>query len=145
MGTREAPNYANIFMSKIDLSVKKCGIMNMNNLIYFYKRFIDDILVIWTGTFEQFLLFMDTFNQLHPTFKFTYSFNTVSRSTTFLGTEIKIVNNKFPQIYIRKKLTKFNTFYQHHAIQAMYVKTSYTHWHLNLSESAVTHKFLNKD
>ena len=145
MGTRAAPTYANIFMSKIDLLVKKCGIINMNNLIYFYKRFIDDILVIWTGTFEQFLLFMDTINQLHPTIKFTYSFNTVSRSTTFLDTEIKIVNNKISTDLYKKETDKVQYLYQHHAIQAMYVKTSHTHWHLDLSESAVTHKFLNKD
>lgn len=106
MGTRAAPTYANIFMSKIDILVKKCGIFNTINMIYFYKRFIDDILMIWTGTFDQFLNFMDTINQLHPSIKFTYNFNTESKSTTFLDTEIKIINNKISTDLYKKETDK---------------------------------------
>jgi peptide-methionine (R)-S-oxide reductase len=106
MGTRAAPTYANIFMSKIDILINKCGIFNTINMIYFYKRFIDDILMIWTGTFDQFLNFMDTINQLHPSIKFTYNFNTESKSTTFLDTEIKIINNKISTDLYKKETDK---------------------------------------
>ncbi len=53
MGTRVAPTYANIFMSNIDVLIQNSAKEGEKEFIYYYKRFIDDILVIWTGTQEQ--------------------------------------------------------------------------------------------
>ena len=67
MGTKCAVIYANLFMSHFEenhiyqLIAGKCP---------FYKRFIDDIFLLWTGTFDELLIFVEEFNKLHPTIKF---------------------------------------------------------------------------
>ena len=68
MGTRVAPTFANIFMAMIDSKISNCETEN----IHFFKRFI---FIIWTGTEEQFLKFMDKINNLHSTIKFTHSYD----------------------------------------------------------------------
>ena len=69
MGTRLAPVFANIFMAMIDKMIQ--AIEECRMFIAFYKRFIDDIFIIWTGTEEEFLRFMKEINKLHKTIKFT--------------------------------------------------------------------------
>jgi hypothetical protein len=49
MGTRVAPMFANIFMAMIDKKLQVIG----ENHIHFFKRFIDDIFIIWSGTEQQ--------------------------------------------------------------------------------------------
>ena len=75
MGTRAAPTFANLFMGKIDKLIQKAAFFGTKNLIMFYKRFIDDILLIWCGTEAELLQFLDTINSLHPTIKFTCEYN----------------------------------------------------------------------
>ena len=62
-----APAYANLFMIMIETKMT-------NKHIKIWKRFIDDIFVIWTGTKEEFekILYMKTMNSIHNTIKFTY-------------------------------------------------------------------------
>ena len=45
MGTKMAPAYANLFMGKIEIKLQA-----MTDKIFIWKRFIDDIFIIWTGT-----------------------------------------------------------------------------------------------
>ena len=55
MGTRPAVSYANIFMARrIDnrISTLATQIENGNNLLLCFKRFLDDIFSIYTGTLE---------------------------------------------------------------------------------------------
>ena len=82
---------------------KTFGLPNRLDLILFFKRFIEDILLFLTGTVEEFNKFLAKINTSHPTIKFTAYFET--KSTTFLDTVISIVNG---EIHIGKKLTKFN-------------------------------------
>ena len=102
MGTRAAPTFACLFMGRVDIWIRKAAIVGVRNLIHFYKRFIDDILIIWTGTEEEFLTFIKTINTLHPTIKFTCEYNIQERSTTFLDTKITIINNRIETDLYRK-------------------------------------------
>ena len=65
MGTRLAPVFANLFMAMIDNLT--LAIDEFRRFIAFYKRFIDDIFIIWTGTEEDFIKFMTKINTLHKT------------------------------------------------------------------------------
>ena len=67
MGTRVAPTYANIFMKKIDTMIQNIARETNSKLISFYKRFIDDIFIIWHGTEEELKEFMTKINKAHPT------------------------------------------------------------------------------
>jgi hypothetical protein len=93
MGTRVAPTMANIFMAEIDILIQNCAIKEKLNFIHFYKRYIDDILVIWTGTETDFKLFITKINMLHHSIKFTCDYNLNTCSTTYLDTPISLSNN----------------------------------------------------
>jgi hypothetical protein len=68
----------------------------------FCKRYINDILLIWTGTEEElkkFLAFIDT---LHPTIKFTSDYDFQTKSVSFLDTRITIKNGKLTKDLYQK-------------------------------------------
>jgi hypothetical protein len=68
MGTRVM---ANIFIAEIDTRIQSCAIDENLNHIYFHKRYIDHILVIWKGTEEHLKTFLTKINLLHHSIKFT--------------------------------------------------------------------------
>jgi hypothetical protein len=102
MGTRVAPTFANIFMAKIDKLVLEAS----DSFSLFFKRFLDDIFMLWTGTESQFLNFMKKINLIHPTIKFTHSYNLKERSTTFLDTTMQVINGKLSTDLYRKETDK---------------------------------------
>ena len=70
METRVAPTYANVFMGKLEKEMlSKCP-EHLKKFIHTWCRFIDDILVIWTGTDETFDEFFNFLNSFHPTIQF---------------------------------------------------------------------------
>ena len=106
IGTGGAPTLANIFMAVIDDLIEECGIFEGETLIEFLKRFIDDLLLFWAGTVQQFEDFMLRINSLHPTIKFTSSYNYAEKSTNYLDMEIKIVNGVITTDLYRKPADK---------------------------------------
>ncbi|XP_065892855.1 uncharacterized protein [Dysidea avara] len=67
MGTKMAVTYANIFMGQLEHNILSKSFLN----ICFYKRYIDDILIITDDTEANLLNFIRDLNQAHPTIKFT--------------------------------------------------------------------------
>ena len=63
MGTKMAPAYANLFMGKLETKLKELGKPH----ILIWKRFIDDIFVVWTGSKPDFEVYMNKLNhhQIH--------------------------------------------------------------------------------
>lgn len=102
MGTRSAPSIANIFMANIEekILMQAPGV----NLIFkkFWRRFIDDVFLIWTGTEEELITFLDFINTLHPTIKFTSTYDFETRTVPFLDTSIKIDDGKITSDLYRK-------------------------------------------
>ena len=69
MGTRAAPTYANIFMGKLEqILLSKCP-QNLKKFVHTWKRFMDNIFIIWTGSYSQFDDFFQFINSYHPTIK----------------------------------------------------------------------------
>ena len=62
MGTKMAPAYANLFMGKLEQKLIHIGKQH----IQIWKRFIDDIFIIWTGSHEQFSEYMNEINYTTP-------------------------------------------------------------------------------
>ena len=102
MGTRVAPTMANIFMAEIDTLIKNASITENLNHIHYYKRFIDDIFIIWTGTEANLLEFMSKINELHHSIKFTCEYNIANKSTTFLDTTISLQSGELNTDLYRK-------------------------------------------
>ena len=82
MGTKMAPAYANLFMGKIEDQLRSIGGDN----ILLWKRFIDDIFLVWTGTEDELRMFLSDINKVHRTIQFTWE---ISHSEiTFLDTTL---------------------------------------------------------
>ena len=73
MGTRAAPNYANIFMGQFEEA--KIYKSNWMKHIRFYGRFIDDICIIWKGSVQQLENFITHLNNTHASIKFTAEYS----------------------------------------------------------------------
>ena len=56
MGTKMAPTYANLFMGKLEEKLNELGKPN----IILWKRFIDDIFIIWSGSESELTTYMTT-------------------------------------------------------------------------------------
>ena len=77
-----------------------------------WKRFLDDIFLIWTGSLDKLHQFLDDLNQMHPTIKFTM--NHTKRETEnacechpcpsipFLDTSASVENNQIVTDLFRK-------------------------------------------
>ena len=64
MGTRTAPSYANIFMADLENKLLDNSPNNLQPLIW--KRYIDDIFVVWTHGEESLHTFINHLNTSHP-------------------------------------------------------------------------------
>ena len=100
-------------MSKIDkllLDLAKNISTNGLDPIGLYKRFLDDIFLVWKGSFEDLQHFLVEINSIHPTIKFTAEFTSPfgcdiqgehdcfchqSQSIPFLDTRVSISGGNF--------------------------------------------------
>ena len=88
MGTPMAPTIANICMGYLEENVIKKSIINHNNI--FWKRYIDDIFIIWPDSKDELLSFIEVINASHETIKFTHEAS--DRELSFLN--IKMTNKE---------------------------------------------------
>ena len=113
MGTVCAPPFANIFMNKIDILLRELArniVKDNEDPIRLYKRFLDDIFMVWTGSVEDLQTFLKGINNLHPTIKFTAEFTSPyfcemegphdcfchqTQSVPFLDTSVSVKQGKF--------------------------------------------------
>ena len=98
MGTICAPLYVNIFMAQFEAKY-----------IYPYiLRNIDDIFMIWNGTKEKLILFIDELNKIHKNIKFDYKIST--KQIEFLDTMVYRNQQHKIQITIFRKPTDQQTY-----------------------------------
>lgn len=85
MGTRMAPSYANLFMADLEngflASKEKTPLM--------WKRFIDDIFMIWPHSEEELELFLE---DLNSRFSITFTWTCSGSTATFLDVDITLDN-----------------------------------------------------
>ena len=82
MGTKMAVAYANIFMGSLETKLLSKSSLK----ICFYKRYIDDILIITDDTEDHLTNFIRELNEFHPTIKFTAEYH--QERITFLDVDI---------------------------------------------------------
>lgn len=102
MGSPLSPLMAELFMNDFENK----NIVNNNNILYYY-RYVDDIIICWTGTDRQLGIFISNLNKIHPKIKFKAEFEE-QNSLTFLDLSITRVNNKH-QFEIYRKPTYTDT------------------------------------
>ena len=102
MGSGCSPSYADIFMAKLERGFLESLVPTMRKMILFYRRYLDDIFVLWRGTKAQFQSCMDLLNDFHHTIKFTFEGDFNLRRTTFLDVIITIQNGALDtDLYIK--------------------------------------------
>ena len=84
MGTKAAQPYANLFMGRHEETIQEAFVW----VIVFWKRFIDNIFLIFIGTTKQLESMKDFMNNLHHTIKFTFEHST--QEISFLYMKIHI-------------------------------------------------------
>ena len=103
MGTKMAPQYANIFMANLEENF----LQNTHNKLLIYLRYIDDIFLLWTHREEELLQFHKNFNLENPDIHITM--NHTTEEVNFLDTTIRLKNNTL-QNSLYKKPTHFQTY-----------------------------------
>ena len=117
MGTKLAPSYANLFMTKFE--DKYVYTYPLQPLLW--KRYIDYIFLVWPHGKNSLIEFLEHLNTVHPTIKFTSDIS---------DTEISFLDLT---IYIYKKQSALHT--------RLYTKPTDRHMYLNyLSEHPVSLK-----
>ena len=69
--------------------------------ILMWRRFLDDIFILWTGNKEELEDFMCQINGFHETIKFTKDGDFEGRSTHFLDVAVKIEDGKLSTDCVR--------------------------------------------
>ena len=91
MGTRMAPTYANIFMGHHEANLLENCPTHLKKLVFCFKRFIDDIFLIWLGTSDQLKEFHAHINSAHKTIKFDEpQYDETTNSCNFLDLNVSI-------------------------------------------------------
>ena len=124
MGSRPAPPYANLFMArkiyKYILKLINKYYKNRNMKLLLFKRFLDDLFFIFSGSTKTLHLFVEEVNRIHPNIQFTMEHTTipnevdpcdcaVKTSIPFLDTQVSIKNNRL-SVDLYKKPTDRNQY-----------------------------------
>ena len=96
MGTRIGPNYANIFMGLLENEF----LARRDLKPFYYKRFIDDIFLIWHHGESKLLSFIEDFNNAHPGISFSHSYSAIS--VNFLDVTVTLDEQKLTTKLYRK-------------------------------------------
>jgi hypothetical protein len=96
MGTKMAPAYANIFMYQLENEFLKGR--TLKPTVYF--RFLDDGFMLWEHGLTTLLEFMDDFNKVHPSIKFTVQNS--EKEIAFLDTLVRISGDRLTTTLYRK-------------------------------------------
>ena len=88
MGTKVAPSYANLFMGQLEKKLLK----SLPKQPLIYKRFIDDIFMVFEGSEQELTQFITLCNNFHHSIKFTAEYS--KTRAIFLDTIVLKEGNK---------------------------------------------------
>ena len=105
MGTKCAPNYANLFMAHFEETYIYPRIKGKSLL---YLRYIDDIFLIWKGSRLELVNFINEINSVHKTIKFEVDFS--KTKVNFLDTTVTMTSNHILTTSLYQKPTDRHNF-----------------------------------
>ena len=100
MGSPLSPLLAEVFMNHFENNLFKSKNPLLKNIFYWY-RYVDDIICCWIGSNRQLNLFLNFINSLEPSINFTLELDE-NKSINFLDLTIKILNNRHDFSIFRK-------------------------------------------
>lgn len=96
MGSRFSPSYANIYM----MSLEERLLNSFPHKPLFYKRFLDDIFIIWNNGEDKLFEFINFANNFNPHIKFTYKYS--DTEIEFLDIKVRLTENGLKTTLYRK-------------------------------------------
>lgn len=102
MGTKMAPNYANLFMAHFEEN----NILNQELKPLLYRRYIDDIFIVWSHGPEELQTLFRHANRAHHTIKFTIESST--ETIHFLDLTLSLTNNRIETTTYFKPTNNFS-------------------------------------
>lgn len=117
MGTKIGPNYANIFMGCLETNF--LATQSLKPL--YYKRYIDDIFMIWQHGEMELLAFIEAFNLAHPTISLSHSYST--HSINFLDVTVTVSQGRL-QTNLYRKPTDTRQYLHFHSSHVRHCKTA---------------------
>ena len=93
MGSKPAPSYANTYLAKrIDTEVRNLGLkygQKENTVFKMFKRFLDNLFLIYNGSTKKLHDLFNDLNQIHPSLKFTFEHTTPSLKLNWISAHVK--------------------------------------------------------
>ena len=107
IGTRAAPTLANIFMGEweADLLNRWSG-----TPVQFYRRYIDDLFFIWSGTVDELEDFVSLANSLCKSIKVTVEYNKDTKAVNYLDMKIFIDGDGYIRTDLYRKENTKNSY-----------------------------------
>lgn len=91
MGTRVAPTFANIFIERLENRILSQCPAHLRKLFFTWKRYIDDIFIIFNWIYNQFDELFHYLNSGHEIIKFdTPNHNKEDKSCNFLDLKVSM-------------------------------------------------------
>ena len=118
MGTKLAPSYANIFMGDFE----EKHVYTYPHQPLWWKRFIDDIIMIWTVGLEKLNEFIQHLNSCHQTIKFTATIS--DNQVPFLDTILTKTQDGTLHTDLYTKPTNSHSYLHYTSCHPRHIKTS---------------------
>ena len=104
IGTHMTPYYANIFMDNLERNLLEYA----RYKVMIWRRYIDDLFIIWPNEEETLMGFLEEINCFHPTIKFTTAWS--KETVMFLDTKVTISEGR---LLVMDLYTKNTDAHQH--------------------------------
>ena len=90
MGSKCSPTFADMFMAGFETRFMDTLESRLRERIGFFKRYLDDIVIVWLGSQDEFDEFFALLNGFHRNLNFTCTPDFINRTTTFLDVNVTI-------------------------------------------------------
>ncbi|CAJ0952517.1 unnamed protein product, partial [Ranitomeya imitator] len=122
MGSNMAPPYANIFMDQFEMSFVYTH-SSFKSYAAYWRRYIDDVFLIWTGDVDTLLSFHTYLNSSLPGLTFSLSYDYTSMNfldtTVIINASRNIETDLFVKSTDRNSLLKYDSCHPHHIKRAL--------------------------
>ncbi len=118
MGSKSSPTFANLFME--DWESKWVDPYPLAPIIW--RRYIDDVFLIWTHGVDELKKFIEHLNSVHATIKFTAEWS--ETEINFLDTKVKVSNDRKLYTTLYTKPTDTHTYLHYQSAHPMHQKKS---------------------
>ena len=133
MGSLLSPLLAEIFMNSFESNFLKTQNQFTKNILI-WRRYVDDVLAIWTGSTRQLNAFLKFLNSIHPKIQFTMEIQSDEASINFLDLTISITNNALNFNIFRKPT---------HTDTVIPASSNHPHKHKHAAFHSMIHRLLH--